>query len=167
MSAGMPWNDERNTNRLDRRIQDCVNAASSFHYPANWMHGIGITSEIAISLSQPRPSHTSSISIYSRSGLFLTKLQGSSADLRSQGSCGPPVPNPIIEFEGRPRRPQKVAEGCMFTIRSKSNLPKPHEAHPKHSSTTRFLRWVSTSSHFAGLLTYFWNEDEGIWGRET
>ena len=120
---------------------------------------------------QPEPATSfillPSQSIYSRSGLFLTKLQGSSADLRSQGSCGPPVPIPIIEFEGRPRRPQKVAESCLLIIRSKSILPKPHEAHSKRSSRTRFLRWVSTSSHFAGLFTYFWNEDEGIWGRET
>ena len=52
MSTGMPWNDERNTNRLDCRIQDCVNAASSVHYPSELdARNLGITSEITISLS--------------------------------------------------------------------------------------------------------------------
>ena len=132
---------ERNTNRLDCHIQDCVNAASSVHYPRKldaWNR------DYLRDYHQPEPATSfillPSQSIYSRSGLFLTKLQGSSADLRSQGSCGPPVPIPIIEFEGRPRRPQKVAESCLLIIRSKSILPKPPEAHSKRSSRTRFLR---------------------------
>ena len=111
MSTGMPWNDERTTNRLDCRIQDCVNAASmlSLSSQRTGCMESGITSEITISLSHLNlHTHAQVYFLLNSKVLPPTYVHKGLAGLLS------------LSFEGRPRRPQKVAEGCLLTIRSKS-----------------------------------------------
>ena len=73
----------------------------------------GITSEITISLSPLilLPSQSTHAQVY-----FLLNSKVLPPTYVHKGLAG----LLSLSFEGRPRRPQKVAEGCLLTIRSKS-----------------------------------------------